>query len=248
MSSSGAVVCDLTPGSLAPPNARFLFAEVASALGAVHAAGFAFGDLKPMSAKQNVEQWMTPKDEMPWVRLDDSLEHALGLTKHRIWRQLPVLDHWGQLHSILDLRDAVTSVVGSDGRSFYEGTSAADLLAAKRRRSLLGAEAEAGGERSEGWRSQLESYLLQHARAHTITTRASVVSAAKQMLQERMAFLTVLDATLPSSGKSGGNRVAGIITERSFLHLVSEWEHGERTLDVTTCEKCARPLITSRRP
>ena len=34
-------------GSLALPNARFLFAQVVSGLAAVHTSGFAFGDLKP---------------------------------------------------------------------------------------------------------------------------------------------------------------------------------------------------------
>ena len=34
-------------GSLAVPNAQFLFAQIAAALKCIHEAGFAYGDLKP---------------------------------------------------------------------------------------------------------------------------------------------------------------------------------------------------------
>ena len=206
----------------------------------------AFAGLKPTeSARQTVGKWMCPREEMPWVRLDTPLAHAVGLSKHRVWRHLPVLDHWGQLHGVLDLRDAVTSVAGSDGKSYYAGSSAADLLATKRRQSLLGAAgaaaAETGAERGAGWRAQLEQYLLEHASRHTCPMIASVEAAARQMQRERLSFLVVLETAGGAAAAAGetkprANRVAGLVTERSFLHIVSEWAHGKRTLDVTTCE------------
>lgn len=189
------------------------------------------------------------------VRLDDTLEYALSLSRHRVWRHLPVLDYWGRLHSILDVRDAVQQVVGSDGKFFWRGKTAADVLAGKRRKEVYAA-ATAPPTDAATWQAELQTYLRQHARAHTISARASVEAAARQMMAERMTFLTVVDdapdeapADASERGDSergaaeggaaeGGriaNHVIGFVTERSFTHLVSEWHHGVRTLDPTTC-------------
>jgi len=59
------------------------------------------------------------------------------------------------------------------------------------------------------------------------------------MQRERLTFLVALRQAPNDATKGGAPRhtVAGLLTERSFLHFASEWEHGKRTLDVTTCKE-----------
>ena len=62
------------------------------------------GDLAFFSGREHgeptLERWMTPREEMMSVKLDDPLEHAASLLHSGVWRHLPVLDYWGKLHSV----------------------------------------------------------------------------------------------------------------------------------------------------
>ena len=149
------------------------------------------GDLqffRPSTEEYPVSEWMTPVSEMLSVRLDHSLEYALGLVKSKIWRQLPVLDYWDQLHSVLDIRDVVVHI--SDGIPGWKGKAVSDILAAKRMDKLLD---EAIARPKATWHDQLEHYLLSHAGRHTVPTSATIESAAKQIQREKLTFLVVVN-------------------------------------------------------
>jgi CBS domain-containing protein len=47
------------------------------------------------AADRPVRDYMTTRDEMSCIRLDNTLEHTFALLNQRIWRHLPVLDYWG---------------------------------------------------------------------------------------------------------------------------------------------------------
>jgi CBS domain-containing protein len=91
---------------------------------------------KPLPSKPAVVEWMTPADRALTVRLDDTLEHAVSLVRRGIWRHLPVVDYYGRIHSILDVRDAVEVVFGARGLDAWRGKTAADVLGHKRKRKL----------------------------------------------------------------------------------------------------------------
>jgi len=142
------------------------------------------------------------------VRLDTPLDAALSTIHHGIWRHMPVLDYYGKLHSILDLRDVLTQSIGPQGVEVWKGCSAVDILGSKRKDRL--------GEPSAGtiWRDVLSAYLLEHARRHTISVSTSVEAAALQMRSEQLTFLVVREEPGPTGGASP---VVGLVSERSFL-------------------------------
>lgn len=147
-----------------------------------------------------VNAWMTKREDMLSVRLDDTLEHAASLMKSGIWRHLPVLDYWGKLHSILDLRDVVSACWGEYGERTWENRLVADVLGAKRRNVI-------GEPQGSSWTEQLQAYLLAQSERHTVSVRAPVAEAALKLASERLTFLVVVD----------GPKVLGLVTERSFL-------------------------------
>lgn len=131
---------------------------------------------------------------------------------------------------------------GSEGEPApWAGQTALDVLASKRRLRISPSEkssAGASGALPPQWQAQLRSYLLDHAEAHLVSSTVSAQAAAQQMLNHKRSFLVVVDRSpsTPSSDALLPRKVSGIVTERSFLHFASEWAHGYRTLDVTTCE------------
>lgn len=166
-------------------------------------------------------QWMTPRDQMLCARLDSTLDSALNLVHTGIWRHLPVLDYYGNLHSILDIRDVLQQSVGEHKKEVaWKGCAASDILGMKRKSRILEAQSSGGdlygspAEAGAGWHDALSAYLLSHAKRHTISVRASVEDAAKQMREEQLTFLVVRDVA-PKSGTP--ERVVGLINERSFL-------------------------------
>jgi len=175
-----------------------------------------------------ISKWHTPASSMPSIRLTDTPKHALGLMRSRIWRHLPVMDHWGRMHAILDLRDVVEGE-GFDG-GVWKGKAVVDVLRAKRRVDM------AAAAEGDAWSDQLGGYLRKHAAQHTISARASVQQAAWQMQEHRLAFLVVTEAgpTAATGVHAQNPKVAGVVTERSFMHFTSEWASGTRTIDVTT--------------
>jgi len=162
-----------------------------------------------------IAEWMTRVDDMLFVKLDDEIEHAAQLFANvgdaGTFRHLPVLDYWGKLHSVLDVRDVITHAIGNElGMAAWKGKTVADVLGEKRKLSVAGGAADAP---DLPWRDQLEAYLLDHARSHTISARRSVEEAAKQMLQTRLTFLVVIEPGLERKD----DRVLGLVNERSFL-------------------------------
>ena len=175
---------------------------------AMHAGDLAF--FSGQEREPTLAPWMTPKEEMLSVRLDDTIAHAASLLQHGIWRHCPVLDYWGKLHSVMDVRDVALSLIEETGGEIgaWKGKSAADLLGDKRRRAL-----EKSTDATGSWREQLEAYLLQHAGTHTISARASVEEAARQCLDARLTFLVAIE---PGATRSD-DRVVGLVSERSFV-------------------------------
>jgi len=171
-----------------------------------HAGALAFFAGNAQSANAGVLKWMTPSEKMLSVRLDDTLEHAATLMRQSIWRHLPVVDYWGRLHSILDVRDVVMTCFGDDGEAAWRGSLVSDILGKKRRLQI-----DVGDKSGGDWRGSLEMYLLTRAQRHTASVHTSVESAAKQMQRERLTFLVVVD----SDGRR--ERVVGLVNERSFL-------------------------------
>ena len=94
-----------------------------------------------------------------------------------------------------------------------QGCSALSILGAKRKSKILG---DVGGGKS--WHDALSAYLLEHARRHTISSRATVEAAAKQMRREHLTFLVVRET------QAGGadERVVGLGNERSVLAFASK--------------------------
>ena len=153
------------------------------------------GDLqffRPSTTEHRTSEWMTPLSEMLSVRLDHSLAHALAMTESGIWRQLPVLDYWDKLHSILDIRDVVEHVC--DGIPGWKGKSVSDILSAKRLGRVLD---DAVADPASTWPRQLERYLLSNAGRHMVPTSATIESAAKQIQKERLTFLVVVRPPSP---------------------------------------------------
>ena len=110
------------------------------------------------ASEEPVAQHMTPREEMTTVRLDDTLEHTLGLSREIIWRHLPVLDYWDQFYGVLHIRDVVMDIMGPGGGAFWEGKSAVDILQGKRRQKIDAATDSSSVE----WQTQLNDYLLNH--------------------------------------------------------------------------------------
>ena len=127
------------------------------------------------------------------MRLDDTLDDALGLVKHRITRAMPVVDYYGKLHSVLSLGDAVAHLDYGP----LAGMTASDVLGLKRR-----AEVAKDNASGAGWREQLSAYLLRSAETHTVSSRTSVVAAAEHMLRERLSFLVVVDPPTDQDGQA----------------------------------------------
>jgi len=178
------------------------------------------GDLAFFSSHDNeptVADWMIPKTSMLSVRLDDPLLDAASLLLNEgIYRKLPVLDYWGKLHSLLDVRDVVLELVGREaGLAAWKGKLVADALAAKRRKRLEESpmtSVDLSG-RKIPWHEQLAEYLLEHHRRSTITSHQPVEVAARQMLKQSLTFLVVIQpGATPSE-----DRVVGLVNERSFL-------------------------------
>lgn len=201
------------------------------------------GDLAFFTGREHgeptIEQWMTKKDDMLSVRLDDTLEHATSLLFSRgIWRHLPVLDHWNRLHSIIDLRDVFEQMVGhGNGVAAWKGKRASDILGLKRRQRLEQAEKQT----AEGdWRAQLQAYLLQHAGTHTVLANKSVEHAARQALDARLTFLVAVE---PVSGASEDKqRVVGLVNERSFLSFCAAGVPGSTAPAHTPVSSIVTPL------
>jgi len=208
------------------------------------------------AAGQPVWEWMTAWERMPCVTLDTPVDTCLNMIRHRTWRQLPVLDYWGNLHSVLDARDVVTWVLdqrhreqaeqaarldplllSEDGGAGWAGRSVLEVLGEKRRNTI----SPSAGVGPGTWRNQLDDYLQRKAQRHTVPLHGSVKEAAQQMLSERLAFLVVLEPTaevwLTRRLTQQKRKVAGTLTERTFLHFASELGAGTRTLDVTTCDR-----------
>ncbi|EOD22776.1 hypothetical protein EMIHUDRAFT_195141 [Emiliania huxleyi CCMP1516] len=170
---------------------------------------------KPLPSKPAVVEWMTPADRALTVRLDDTLEHAVSLVRRGIWRHLPVVDYYGRIHSILDVRDAVEVVFGARGLDAWRGKTAADVLGHKRKRKLAWPPP---GVPFEGWQ-QLEGYLLHSAAQHTVSSAASVEEAAQQM----RSFLSYC-AEPPGSGLSLVERRAAPGSGRSVASIMAPLE------------------------
>jgi len=184
---------------------------------AMHAGDLAFFSMQG-GEQRLVRRWMTPKEKMLSVRLDDRIDAAAQLVGSKIWRHLPVLDYWGRLHSILDLRDVVAQVVGEEeGKRYWKGKIAADVLGAKRRRNLEAASAWESGDDAEVWQEQLSAYLLAHAKVHTVPAHQSVEHAARLMLERKLTFLVIVDG---HPGQEG--RAVGLVHERSFLTFLAQ--------------------------
>ena len=191
------------------------------------------GDLAFFSGREHgeptLERWMTPREEMMSVKLDDPLEHAASLLHSGVWRHLPVLDYWGKLHSILDVRDVVEALQseGSGGKNnVWQGAIASDMLAAKRKRRVLEATEVATSGNGVTWQEQLSTYLLQHAARHTISANKPIEMAAHQAIKERLTFLV---ATEPGGGKGGTDKVIGLVNERSFVKFCASGVPGVST-------------------
>ena len=197
------------------------------------------GDLAFFSGREQgepcVDQWMSSKEEMLCVRLDDTPEHAASLLANRgIWRHLPVLDHWKRLHSILDVRDVVDYVVGEETRpAAWKGKTAADILGMKRRSRL-----QPAGSGEVDWRQQLEAYLLQNASTHTVSANKSVEHAARQALDSRLTFLVAVE----TDAKTGKERVVGLVNERSFLAFCAAGVPGSTAPSFTPVASIMTPL------
>ena len=166
--------------------------------------------------------WMTPAHSMLSARLDDTLESALATLHLGIWRHLPVLDYYGRLHSILDLKDALLEVVGPRrGEAAWADCTALDILGAKRKVKIMessyGDDLFGGGSSAVGWHEALSEYLLAHAARHTIGSHATVEDAARQMRKEALTFLVVREVQ-----PSGESRVVGLVNERSFVAFCTD--------------------------
>lgn len=202
------------------------------------------GDLAFFSGREKgeptIDQWMTSKDEMLSVRLDDTLEHAASLLFSRgIWRHLPVLDYWNRLHSIIDLRDVVTQLIGQDTAA-WKGKQASDLLGVKRRQRLDQARQEWEQTAEGDWREQLQMYLLRHAATHTVSANKSVEHAARQALDARLTFLVAVE---PGSGEpEDKQRVVGLVNERSFLSFCAAGVPGSTAPAHTPVSSIMTPL------
>ena len=175
------------------------------------------GDLqffRPSTTEHRTSEWMTPLSEMLSVRLDHSLAHALAMTESGIWRQLPVLDYWDKLHSILDIRDVVEHVC--DGIPGWKGKSVSDILSAKRLDRVID---DAVADPASTWPRQLERYLLSNAGRHMVPTSATIESAAKQIQKEKLTFLVVV--RMPSQTRIARHCRATPLTHALILLIFS---------------------------
>ena len=165
------------------------------------------------AGEEPVAHHMTKREDMTTVRLDDTLEHTLSLSREIIWRHLPVLDYWDQFYGVLHIRDVVMDIVGPGGGSFWTGKSAIDILQLKRKQKLQTSDGQADSMSVE-WQAQLNDYLLAKAARHTIAVDATVEEAAWKLFNERLTFLSVVD---PAE-----TRVVGIVNERAFLQYCAQ--------------------------
>jgi len=206
-----------------------------------HAGALAF--FGKQKSEATIERWMTPRERMLSVALSDTTEHAASLLRQGIWRHIPVLDYWGRLHSILDVRDVMLQCFGDEGGLTWQGRSVSDVLAAKRRYRLASATTPGGDAPASAahWQDALAAYLLENASRHTCSVRTTVERAAEQILQERLTFLVVVDHD------AGGERVAGLVTERSFLPFCAAFEEdadAARPLSSATAGPAVSTLMT----